>query len=416
LPWIRRRFSVDAADRVVIALRLAQTAGLLVGLALLMDFRSVGAIFSYVAPLIWTWVVPLRGAESSRPTHAARGLVATALLAQYLHAYPIGGSQESWGTFLFIPLVAMGLAEIRAWCTARSTGPWVARRAGPTLARLVLLVVVVKSSWTAVAMHRRYAARDDLRLPGAGKLRLTEDLSSAYRLLALNAAVHGDVLFSLPGMFSFNLWTDLPTPTEKNTTLWFTLLNDAEQSAIIASLQRSPRACVIVQQSLVQLMQASKVPMHGILHVFLQENFSPAFQIEGFSFMVRNGRTIAPIGIAHLGLQATASSPSPDTRLDVCLESDGTPIAAIEACALTAPKSLLFTLNSTDTQTVLATVNRANQLSSPPTAVAWPLRFKGLARVSLRFNRAGIRLAPGNVVFHLKGVDGRRLGEIRIHD
>ena len=86
---------------------------LLTAIALLMNFRVVGAVFSFVAPLIWTWVMPLHGAQSSRPTQACRGLLATLLLLQYLHAYPVGGSQESWGTFLFIPLAALGLGEVR---------------------------------------------------------------------------------------------------------------------------------------------------------------------------------------------------------------------------------------------------------------------------------------------------------------
>ena len=33
-------------------------------------------------------------------------------------------------------------------------------------------------------------------------------------------------------MFSFNLWTGLPSPTSANVTHWFTLLTEAEQQAI----------------------------------------------------------------------------------------------------------------------------------------------------------------------------------------
>lgn len=417
-PWIRRRFSDDSADRLVIMLRWVQAVALLVGIALLMDFRAVGAIFSYVAPLIWIWVIPLQGAPTSRPNQACRGLLACVLLLQYLHAYPIGGSQESCATFLFIPLVSLGLGEIRSWNPVRQTGGIALQRGWLVLASVMLFVVVLKAGWTAVTVHQRYAARSDLGLPGAEKLHLTESLGSAYRLLSLNAAAHGDQLFSLPGMFSFNLWTDLPTPTRKNTTLWFTLLNDEEQSAIIQAIERSPRPCLIVQDSLVQLMHAGNVPIRGILCDFLQHNFTTAFRTEGFAFLVRNGRTIAPLGLAQLTARSAPSPTAdlPDTRLDVCLASTGVPIAAIETCDLASANSPLLTLNSANTSATLVAINSANQPMGMPEKASWPLQFKGLARLSLQFNRGGTALAPATTVFHLKDAQGRILGEIRINE
>ena len=42
------------------------------------------------------------------PESSAKTWLGLVLAGQYLHAYPIAGSQISWGTFLFIPLVASG--------------------------------------------------------------------------------------------------------------------------------------------------------------------------------------------------------------------------------------------------------------------------------------------------------------------
>lgn len=418
LPGIRRRFSDDAADRLIVTLRLVQTAGLLVGLALLMNFRVVGAIFSYVAPLIWTWVIPLRGAGNAQPNQVGRGLVATVLLLQYLHAYPVGGSQESWGTFLFIPLVALGLWEIRTWQAARSADPLVLPRWWPVLMSVILLVLVAKVGWTARVVHERYAARSDLRLPGAGRLHLADSQRTAYQLLTLNAVVHGDQLFSLPGLFSFNLWTDLPTPTEKNTTLWFTLLNDAEQTAIIQSLERSARPCIIFQESLVQLTLAAHVPIRGILVDYIQRNFVPAFKVEGFAFLVRRGRTIAPLGVARLIAPAAAAG-DPDqsnTGLELCLASDGTAIHSIDVADLASPRSEPLTLNSANTQAFLVAVNSSNQPAGTPQAAQWPLQFKGLGRLALHFNRDQAALSPFTTVLRLKNAEGQIISEARLNE
>jgi hypothetical protein len=412
LPWLRRRFSPASVDRVIVALRVILAVGLLAGFALLMEARVIGAIFSYVAPLIWIWVIPLSGVANSRKFLAARGLVAAVLLVQYLHAYPVGGSQESWGTFLFWPLAALGLGETFLWAALPENHRAFFHRWWPALGTAVLLVVVAKVGWTAHTAHARYTARADLGLPGASHIRLPESYRTAYPLLALNAVVHADQLFSLPGMFSFNLWTGLPTPTLKNTTLWFTLLNDTEQAAIIRSIEATPRTCVIVQESLVELMTAGQVPMRGLLHNYLKNNFIAAFRVEGFSFLVRRGRTIAPLGIAQLA----SSRGGLETHVDFCFASNDTPIARIEIRDVTAPLSSppLQTLDATNTQVSLVAVNRAGEAAGAPVASRWPLRFKGLARVALHFDRGGVDLNPATTAFYLIGADGKNLGVARV--
>ncbi|MBC7367402.1 MAG: hypothetical protein H7343_11435 [Undibacterium sp.] len=411
-PWIRRRYSAAAADHVIVTLRIVLAAGLLVGFALLMQARVIGAIFTYVAPLIWIWVIPLSGVQLPRAVLAARGLVATVLLVQYLHAYPVGGSQESWGTFLFWPLAALGLGEIRLWAALPDNQFPKIRRWWPALATAVLILLVAKLAWSARSAHARYAARADLDLPGAAHVRLPESLRTAYPLLALNAAVHADLLFSLPGMFSFNLWTGLPTPTLKNTTLWFTLLNDGEQTAIIRAIEANPRTCIVVQESLVELMAAGRVPMRGLLHDYVKEHFVPAFRIEGFSFLMQNGRTLAPLGIARLG----SARDGLETRVELSLASDETPIQRIEIRDVTAPLDAPPTqiLDASNTQVALVAINRAGATAGAPAATAWPLRFKGLAHLSLRFDRGGVNLTPPTTAFYLIGADGKILGIARV--
>lgn len=408
-PWIRHRYSAAAADGMIVALRLLLAAALVVGFAMLMRFRVIGAVFSYVAPLIWIWMVPLSGVASTRLSHACRGLTGIVLLMQYLHAYPVGGSQESWGTFLFWPLAALGLGDVRAWLRRDGASPSVSRW-WPATAVSILIVIAVKVGVTADTAQARYASRSDLALPGAARLHLLDSHRTAYHLLTLNAAAHADVLFSLPGMFSFNLWTGLPTPTQKNTTLWFTLLNDEEQTEIIRAIEAAPRTCIVLQETLVELMAAGKVPMRGILHDYLHRNFSPAFRVEGFGFLVRNGRTIAPLGIARL---LPSTSPG-DTHLEFCFASDGTPITAINVDDFASDHWSEVTLDATNTRAMTATINSENRALGDAQPTPWPIRFKGLARVSLQFKPSGAAaLPPSTTVFTLKGAQGETLGIVR---
>ncbi len=412
LPWLRLRFSSAGIDRLIVIVRLVLAAGLLVAFVLLTHARVIGAVFSYVAPLIWLWIVPLGGVRLPAGVRPARGLLACVLLVQYLHAYPTGGSQESWATFLFWPLAALGLGEILLWTALPENSAWRLPRWRPALAAAALLLVVVKVGWTARAAHGRYATRTDLALPGAGHIRLPESLRTAYPLLALNAVVHADQLFSLPGMFSFNLWTGLPTPTLKNTTLWFTLLNEADQAAIIRSIEATPRTCIVVQETLVELMTALGVPMRGPLHAYLKANFAPAFRVEGFSFLVRRGRTVAPLGLARLG----SARGGLETRVELCLVGDDTAVERIEIRDVTAPAGAppAQVLEAANTRVFAVAINRADQAAGAPVAAAWPLRLKGLTRVSLQFDRAGVNLNPASTAFYLIGPAGKIIGHARV--
>jgi hypothetical protein len=413
-PWLHRRFSADVADRVIVALRLTQAAALLAGVALLMHLRVVGAAFTYMAPLIWIWVIPLAGAGMARATHLSRGLLATILLLQYLHAYPVGGSQVGWGTFLFIPLVALGLDEIRQWYVARERMPGSTRRWWPALTVLLVTVPAAKAAWTAVAMHDSYAARSALGLPGAINLHLPETQRTAYSIVALNAAVHADMIFSLPGMFSFNLWTGLPTPTAKNTTLWFTLLNEREQSAIMDAIAQSARPVIIVQESLVTLMQHSKVSIQGVLKDYIYQNFTPAFRVEGFAFLVRKGRTIAPLNVARLLQQPAPERTAPDTWIELCVVSDGTPITTIEVRDWSVPQAPAAILNARNARVRGVAIDSSRRAGSSAVPISWPLQLKGLHQLSVQFNHGGIPLTPLTTVFYLKGPNGEVLAAARI--
>jgi len=412
LPWIRGRFSEEIADRLIVGLRLVLATGLVLGFALLMHARVIGAIFSYVAPLIWIWVVPLSGVSMPRAFHLGRSLVACVLLLQFLHAYPVGGIQLAWGTFLFWALAALGLGEVRLWFNRSVPSAPRLGRTWPVLATALLLVSAGKIAWTATTAHNRYTTRNDLGLPGASGLRLPEPQRTAYQILALNAAAHADVLFSLPGMFSFNVWTGLPTPTLKNTTLWFTLLNEAEQAEIIRSIEANPRTCIIVQELLVQLMAAGNVPMRGPLHDYLHANFTPAFRVEQFAFLVRRGRDIAPLNLARL----SSARAGLETRVALNLTSKGAAIQRIEirdvASPLDAPPVQI--LDASNAAASVALINRSGALAGRPTAISWPLRFDGLAQLTLSFDRGGVDLAPASTALYLIGVDGKTLGLARV--
>lgn len=54
-----------------------------------------------------------------------------------------------------------------------------------------------------------------------------------------------DVLTSLPGLASFNLWSGVPPPTGWNATAWMLLIDEERQAQSVDALRRSPRPCAV---------------------------------------------------------------------------------------------------------------------------------------------------------------------------
>jgi hypothetical protein len=87
-------------------------------------------------------------------------------------------------------------------------------------------------------------------------IQVPERTASALRMITRNAEAHGDVVFSLPGLYSFNLWSGRPAPSSCNATHWFTLLTADQQEDIRRRLEAAPHAVVIVERELLAFLTA----------------------------------------------------------------------------------------------------------------------------------------------------------------
>ncbi|MCC6415596.1 MAG: hypothetical protein IT582_06780 [Opitutaceae bacterium] len=279
---------------------------------------------TYGLPCAWLMAVPLQRGASS-PQLLARTWLAWVFVWQCLHAYPGAGSQVGWGAYLGIPLAAVGATEALQFIAVK-TGQWGSwlRRLGASLWLAGGMLVLGVFGYVS---HQRYTLGEPLGLHGAENLRLSDDITACYRILVKNIRHHGDLLFSHPGMLSLNIWTGMPTPTSANVTHWFSLLNDAQQQAIIQRLRNDPRAVVVAQSYLINYLVQKGYPPAGPLQKYLVQNFRAAFRINSFELWLPKDRTIAPLSIATL---------TPEGRLELVTTATGT-IASIEIRGLFHP-------------------------------------------------------------------------------
>lgn len=281
----------------VAGLRLAVLAVVVVAWLAWLPINAVALAINFGPPLVWLLIVPLR--EDSTAEAAARLRAWLGLLAvlQVLHAFPVGGSQIGWGTFLWAPLVVLAGAEAAEFLGTRL-------RAAPVIAAVAafgLAIGLGREGW------QRWRTSEPLGLPGAENLRLPALLSARLRAFTLNATVHADTLFSMPGVYSFNLWTGRPTPTMANVTHWFTLLNADQQRAIADRLSADPRAAIIEERDVLRFMRDGGLPVGGPLREFVDREFSPVIAAGNYELLCKRGRTIAPLSTAHLYRRAGAA-------------------------------------------------------------------------------------------------------------
>lgn len=365
--WLRtkRRGEGAKASGLILLVRLILILGTLVAILGLNEWRVFGALFSFIVPWIWVWVPTLAADDAEKVPDPVRGLLAMVLLFQTLHAYPVGGIQICWGSFLWLTLLALaGPETLRQLSRSFAIG----RRVAQPIAYALGLLVAAKLGWMTWDHHREFNALTPVDLPGSGALRLSTPESATYRVLSINSILHGDVLFSLPGMFSFNLWSEVPTPNLRNTTLWYRLLDEADQRSIIDDLAAADHPVVIVDWQMLQLAAAMDMAASGPLHDYLMSEFHPAFMARHYGFMVRKGRAIAPFGTAWGG--------SESSEIQVCVLGQTAGVTRIQLLDQSGSPAGLPAFTASNGRVVVQPVDQHNQPRGEASS-QWPLRWSG---------------------------------------
>ncbi|HEX7630530.1 MAG TPA: hypothetical protein VF388_00240, partial [Lacunisphaera sp.] len=336
-------------------------------------------LISLALPLTPLFLFPLLppapGDAWRRP---ALALLAFAGLGQVLHAYPVAGTQMAWGSFLLLPLFAVGTVEAADHWAARLQRRWI----GAAVAAVALLVAGVQGELLAGQGWKRWSDSEPVNLPGAEAIRPPETIRYALRILTTNAALHGDVLYSRPGLFSFNLWTGLPTPTLRNATHWFWLLQPAEQQAIIDRLRAEPRAVIISNQPLIDFLDEKlAMKITGPLNDYIRENYRRLFTVTGYDFLVPRTSPAVPFQVAR-NFQRAPGSPDPEKSMIEVNVATPAIVARVTLRDLRTNR-LLGEWHAGNCRATLDRVNTAGRTAGAPQAVAWPLHIDGLRQLRL---------------------------------
>jgi len=371
-----------------------------------LTIHGVRGMICYALPLTPLFLLPMGGAPADGRHRPVRALVALVGLGQVLHTFPVAGTQMAWATFLLVPLFVSGVADAAGHCAGRLRRPW--------LTTVAAAIALAAAGWQTNLLLRqgweRWHGSDPLDLPGAGSVRPPENVRYALRILTANASLHADVLYSRPGMFSFNLWTGLPTPTLRNATHWFWLLQDAEQQAIIARLQAEPRSAIISSRPLIDFLRAELgMTITGPLNDFIRGHYRPLFSVSGYEFLVPVESTAVPFYVAQNLARASSATSAESGQIIVNVATRAT-VARIVLRSVHQTGRVIAQWQADNARVTLDAINAAGHSAADPRPCAWPLKIDGLRTLRLYHDLA---IPPGRPDLQLAffAADGRLLFE-----
>lgn len=339
-----------------------------------LTIHGVRGLIVYSLPMIPLFLLPLDEVPAGDRRRSIVALVAFIGLGQVLHTYPVAGTQLAWATFLLLPLFVSGVAEAAAHLARRLRQTW------PEFA--VAAIALGTAGWqTNLLLQQgmeRWTHSDPLELPGAESIRPQENVRYALRILTANAQLHADLLYSRPGMFSFNLWSGVPTPTLRNATHWFWLLTPDEQQAIISRLQAEPRTAIISSQPLIDFLREElHMTIAGPLNEYIQQHYRPLFRVSGYDFLVPRDSQAAPFYVAQ-NFDRTTDDAGVEPHLITVNVAIRATVARIVLRDVRNPAMDLASWSADNSRVTLGRINALGQAAGEPQSSGWPLQIDGL--------------------------------------
>jgi hypothetical protein len=374
------------------------------------EWPSYYGIFHFTAnclPLLAVFLVPL-GPSATDPDRLALWGAAWIALPQVLHAFPVAGSQLAWATFLVVPLLVAG------WWDLGRALPALVPSAGHRLAQAGGWLLGLAAAFTlGLLMHtgwQRYTTSRPLDLPGAEDIRIDGPARQALRVLTLNATIQADLLLTRQGMYSFNLWSGVPTPTAQNATHWFWLLSEQAQREIIARLEATPRSALIFSHSLDAFITQRRIPATGPLLDFVTARYQPLFRYGDYSFLMPAGSQAAVFGRYELQRSDSRDPAVPPLLFRTNVLVEGAPLRIrLEPIKHGEPAGP--DLLTDQTQVIFEPIDRAGRTIGA--AIPVPVRhsLRGLYRLTILAPNLPPNLPWQDYALVIRGPDGQLLSE-----
>lgn len=213
----------------------------------------VAPAHAYVSAFVLPPLLPLAlfvPGTSGRKGLFWRSFLVTILAFEFLQVYPVAGSQLR---IAFAPIAAWACVLIYDGFADAPFAERVLNWFRITPLRLVagLAAAILVLSLPEAGFHL-HAPGPPLPFPGASRIHVDPKEARTYTQLVRAIRENCDSLWSMPGMFSLNLWSGVPTPDGYNMTGWMESFPLSMQQAVLDDLLKSSRPCIVENTELLR--------------------------------------------------------------------------------------------------------------------------------------------------------------------
>ena len=273
---------------------------LLAGLAILLSLGNAfpfaiapNAPFALAMPLAWVAALPSRRDAPGPRERLVRLLIPSLAILQSLLAFPVAGSQLRLGAILLVLCGAICLAdawsELVAWNRGRpSSSPVAASGLTALFVALALGTTFEYIVQPLQSYHDTYRGGTPVVVHGASRLHLPPPLSGAFEQIVGTLRAHCRTVITLPGMYSFNLWSDLPAPSPMTGAQPYWLsLSSTQQRAVLTAAKASPGLCLVRNDAEAETYTGGGPVPRVPLVVYLEDDFAPIVQTGPYAVETR---------------------------------------------------------------------------------------------------------------------------------
>jgi hypothetical protein len=245
--------------------------------------------------LAWVAAVPTASASGDLWPRLLRVLVPSLAVIGTLVAYPVAGTQVQMGTVPFVLCGALcvgdGWNELQAWSAASRAGadrrtPWAVMSA--LTAALALALAIHQVGRPMETARSAYVADTALPLSGATRVHVDAQLAGNIVQLASLLRARCRSVITFPAMMSVNYWSGLPPPSTLFAETFWSVLQPAQQQAVIAAAEAAPGLCEVRNQDEINFwLEGRPLPQVPLVR-FLETSFSPLASEGPYQVFVRN--------------------------------------------------------------------------------------------------------------------------------
>ena len=262
---------------------------------------GLGLLFAFIrwpntvltGSFLFLWLLLVDDQPMSQRQFANRLLLAVMALLYSLQLFPIAGTQLIWAQLL--PILAAGvLLADGTNCIERNLSkaqlPRLVSTAALWAGPLFAVLLFLPCGRRALSRSHQWREEQPLGLPGAQWLRLKPAEAARLTVPVNELRQHCRVVLTIPGMYSYSIWSGVPPAEEKRINSWPFMWPEEFLKEDLPKLREQDGACALVNRSKYEFFKSIAVsPGNNQIVSDIQRTMSPLFTFEDITLYVNTG-------------------------------------------------------------------------------------------------------------------------------